>query len=46
MAGICRCGEEGFRSMPRPRKYPPEFLDRGARLVFEAKQVIEPIGSA
>ena len=22
--------------MPRPRKYPPELLDRGARLVFES----------
>jgi transposase len=27
-------------SMPRPRKYPPELLDRGARLVFESNRPI------
>jgi transposase len=27
-------------SMPRPRKYPPELLDRGARLVFESGRPI------
>jgi transposase len=26
--------------MPRPRKYPPELLDRGARLVFERNRPI------
>src|SRR3954453_16361492 len=26
--------------MPRPRKYPPELLDRGARLVFESQRPI------
>ena len=26
--------------MPRPRKYPPELLDRGARLVFESHRPI------
>ena len=26
--------------MPRPRKYPPELLDRGARLVFESARAI------
>src|SRR3954469_17963670 len=26
--------------MPRPRKYPPELLDRGARLVFESARPI------
>jgi hypothetical protein len=31
-----RESEEGFSPMPRPRKYPPELLDRGARLVFES----------
>jgi transposase len=28
--------------MPRPRKYPPELLDRGARLVFESNRPIAP----
>ena len=26
--------------MPRPRKYPPELLDRGARLVFDSGRPI------
>lgn len=26
--------------MSRPRKYPPELLDRGARLVFESRRPI------
>jgi transposase len=26
--------------MPRPRKYPPELLGRGARLVFESGRPI------
>jgi transposase len=26
--------------MPRPRRYPPELLDRGARLVFESDRPI------
>jgi transposase len=26
--------------MARPRKYPPELLDRGARLVFESNRPI------
>ena len=26
--------------MPRPRKYPPELLDRGARLVFDSNRPI------
>jgi transposase len=26
--------------MPRPRRYPPELLDRGARLVFESGRPI------
>src|SRR5204862_4253123 len=26
--------------MPRPRKYPPELLDRGARLVFEGNRPV------
>jgi transposase len=26
--------------MPRPRKYPPELLERGARLVFESQRPI------
>jgi transposase len=33
-------GEEGSAPMPRPRKYPPELLDRGARLVFESGRPI------
>jgi len=33
-------GEEGFTPMPRPRKYPPELLDRGARLVFDSGRPI------
>ena len=26
--------------MPRPRKYPPELLDRGARVVIESRRPI------
>jgi transposase len=26
--------------MPRPRKYPPELLERGARLVFDSQRPI------
>jgi transposase len=37
---ILSLGEEGFGLMPRPRKYPPELLDRGARLVFESNRPI------
>ncbi len=29
--------------MPRPRKYPPELLDRGARLVFESGRPIAQV---
>jgi transposase len=38
--GFCPWGEEGFTPMPRPRKYPPELLDRGARLVIESGRPI------
>ena len=38
--GFCPWGEEGFSVMPRQRKYPPELLDRGARLVFESGRPI------
>jgi transposase len=33
-------GEEGFKAMPRPRKYPPELLDRGVRVVIESGRPI------
>jgi transposase len=29
--------------MPRPRKYPPESLDRGARVVIESGRPIAPV---
>ena len=29
--------------MARPRKYPPELLDRGARLVFESNRPIAEV---
>jgi transposase len=29
--------------MPRPRKYPPELLDRGVRLVFESDRPIAAV---
>ncbi len=29
--------------MPRPRKYPSELLDRGARLVFESERPIAQV---
>ena len=29
--------------MPRPRKYPPELLERGARLVFESGRPIKHV---
>src|SRR3954454_3559343 len=29
--------------MPRPRKFPPELLDRGARLVIETGRPIEHV---
>jgi transposase len=32
--------EEGSRFTPRPRKYPPELLDRGARVVIESGRPI------
>src|SRR3954466_1273022 len=38
MRGLHALGED--LSMPRPRKYPPELLDRGARLVFESGRPI------
>jgi transposase len=38
--GFCPRGEEVFCVMSRPRKYPPELLDRGARLVFESNRPI------
>jgi transposase len=31
--------------MPRPRKYPPELLERGARLVFESGRPITHIAN-
>jgi transposase len=34
--GFCPRGEEASVLMSRPRKYPPELLDRGARLVIES----------
>ncbi len=36
MHGFCPRGEEASVLMSRPRKYPPELLDRGARLVIES----------
>ena len=36
MRGFCPRGEEASVLMSRPRKYPPELLDRGARLVIES----------
>ena len=38
--GFCPWGEEGFTPMNRPRKYPPELLDRGARVVIESGRPI------
>jgi transposase len=38
--GFCPWGEEASVLMPRPRKYPPELLDRGARLVVESGRPI------
>jgi transposase len=38
--GFCPWGEEASVLMPRPRKYPPELLDRGARLVLESGRPI------
>jgi transposase len=40
MPGFCPWGEEGFIAMPRPRRYPPELLDRGARVVIESNRPI------
>jgi transposase len=40
MAGICPGREGASVLMPRPRKYPPEMLDRGARLVIESGRPI------
>ena len=30
--------------MPRPRKYPPELLDRGARVVIDSGRPIAHVG--
>src|SRR3954464_2939355 len=38
MRGLHALGED--LSMPRPRKYPPELLDRGARVVIESGRPI------
>jgi transposase len=38
--GICPRREEASVLMSRPRKYPPELLDRGARLVIESGRPI------
>src|SRR3954462_1436615 len=38
MRGLRALGED--LSMPRPRKYPPELLDRGARVVIESGRPI------
>src|SRR5215208_1294797 len=38
MRGLHALGED--LSMPRPRKYPPELLDRGARVVIETGRPI------
>jgi transposase len=40
MRGFCPRGEEASVLMSRPRKYPPELLDRGARLVIESGRPI------
>src|SRR3954468_24174787 len=40
MRGFCPLREEASVLMPRPRKYPPELLDRGARLVIETGRPI------
>jgi transposase len=31
--------------MPRPKKYPDELMDRGARLVFESKRPIAHVAA-
>jgi transposase len=40
MPGFRPRGEGFSRLMARPRKYPPELLERGARLVFETNRPI------
>src|SRR3954447_16625953 len=42
MPGSVLAGVEDLL-MPRPRKYPPELLDRGARLVFESERPIAQV---
>ena len=36
-------GRGNASAMPRPRKYPPELLERGARLVFESGRPIKHV---
>ena len=45
MRGFCPRGEEASVAMSRPRKYPPELLDRGARLVIESGRPIAHVAS-
>jgi Transposase len=37
---VLSLGRGSFGLMPGPRKYPPELLDRGARLVFDSSRPI------
>src|SRR4051794_3499938 len=38
--GFCPCGRRRSVAMARPRKYPPELLDRGARVVLDSGRPI------
>src|SRR3954467_10643925 len=40
MRGFCPCGRRRSAAMARPRKYPPELLDRGARVVIDSGRPI------
>src|SRR3954468_15126144 len=40
MRGFCRRGRGRSAAMARPSKYPPELLDRGARVVIESGRPI------
>jgi transposase-like protein len=37
--------KENSRLMSRPRKYPQELLDRGARLVFESQRPVSRVAA-
>ncbi len=41
--GCCPGGRRSSEAMARPRKYPPELLDRGARVVIESGRPIAQV---